>query len=339
MSQELATSTKNKELTKADAGFRGLLNDAKVKQRFNEVLGSEAAVFSASILTIYNGNRELQKCSHKSILNAAFQAAALKLPLTGGLGQAAIVPYGGQAQFQIMTRGYIQLAHRSGQYVRLNLAAVHKGELIEHDEFTGEVKLDIHARESDEIIGYFFFFQLKNGYRHEAYWSVERCIEHGKKFSKSFSRPSGMWQKNPHAMYAKTVVKNELAKWGPLSSEMQTAVRMDQAIMSDSGEPEYIDSTTVEDEADEIATPKRKSEAKKPATEQPGTADGLATAAESKMLHAIFNKSGKTIQEYKLFLDGLGLKSRKDIKAHQVSAIKAWLETPADTDEVEFPTK
>ena len=340
MNNEIATTDKKELATEEQLGLRGLLNSDIVKKRFAEVLGREAAVFSASILTIYNGSDALQKCVPKSILNAAFQAAALKLPLAGGLGQAAIVPYSGQAQFQIMTRGYIQMAHRSGQYIRLNLAAVHEGELIEHNEFTGEVKLDKSARTSDEIVGYFFFFELKNGYRHESYWSVERLDAHGKRFSKSFASPGGMWQKNRPAMREKTIVKMELSKWGPLNSEMQTAVRMDQAVIKDDGTPDYIDST-IEDstEPEEIKEPQRKSEAKKPPTEQPGdTDDKPATASEKKLLHAVHGKSGKTVEEYKLFLNQeFGLKSRKDIKASQVSAIKTWLETEEE-EQTEFPT-
>ena len=336
---EIATSTENRDLTTAEVGFRGLLNDAKVKARFEEVLGKEAAVFSASILTIYNGNEALQKCSNKSILNAAFQSAALKLPLTGGLGQAAIVPYGGQAQFQIMMRGYIQLAHRSGQYMKINLARVHEGELIKHDEFTGEVTLDASKKTSDKVIGYFFFFLLKNGYRHESYWSVERCMAHGKRYSKSFARPKGLWQMDPDVMCAKTIVKNELAKWGPLNSEMQTAIAMDQAVIKDDGTPDYIDSTTVEDAPDEIKEPQRRSEAEKPATGDSQVNDDPATASEKKMLHAVQNKSDKNEAEYKLYLNQtFGLKSRKDILASQVSAIKTWLEAKDDDEQTEFPT-
>ena len=345
MNNEIATTDKKEIATEEQLGLRGLLNSDIVKKRFSEVLGREAAVFSASILTIYNGSDALQKCAPKSILNAAFQAAAFKFPLAGGLGYAAIVPYNGkkgyEAQFQIMMRGYIQLAHRSGQYVRLHLAMIHEGELIEHNEFTGEVKLDKSARKSDEIIGYFFFFELKNGYRHEAYWSVERLDAHGKKFSKSFANPKGMWQTNRPVMRAKTIVKNELAHWGPLNSELQIAVRMDQAVIKDDGTPDYIDST-IDDatEPDEIAEPQRKSEAQKPATEQPSPdQDKPATASEKKMLHAVHGKSGKTVEEYKLFLNQtFGLKSRKDILASQVSAIKTWLETKDEEGQTEFPT-
>lgn len=343
MNNEIAT-TQTQEIAEEKIGLRGLLNSDIVKKRFAEVLGKEAAVFSASILTIYNGSEYLQKCSPKSILNAAFQAAAFKFPLAGGLGQAAIVPYNGkngyEAQFQIMKNGFIQLAHRSGLYRKLNLAEVHEGELVEHNEFTGEVILDKSKKTSDEIIGYFFFFELLNGFRHDAYWTIEKLDAHGKKYSKSFSNTRAMWQTNRPAMREKTIVKNVLIKWGALSSEMQTASRMDQAVIKDDGTPDYIDST-IEDatEPDEIAEPKRKSEAKPAPTEQPGTTeDKPATDSEKKMLHAVFGKSDKNEAEYKLFLNQtFGLKSRKDILASQVSDIKTWLESKEE-EQTEFPT-
>lgn len=229
-----------------ETGLRGLLNKDVVKKRFEEVLGKEGPVFAASILNVVNGSKWLQECDPKSILNAGFQAAAMKLPITPGLGQAAIVPYKGVAQFQIMVRGYIQLAHRSGQYRKMNLAEVHEGELVEYNTFTGEVKLDATKKKSDKIIGYFFFFELVNGYRHEAYWSVERCMAHGKKYSQSFKQGKGLWVENPEVMCRKTVVKNELAKWGPLNSEMRQAMQLDQAAIKDDGTPEYIDGEATE---------------------------------------------------------------------------------------------
>ena len=75
MNNEIATTEKKEIATEEQLGLRGLLNSDIVKKRFAEVLGREAAVFSASILTIYNGSDALQKCVPKSILNAAFQAA------------------------------------------------------------------------------------------------------------------------------------------------------------------------------------------------------------------------------------------------------------------------
>ncbi len=47
-------------------------------------------------------------------------------------------------------------------------------------------------------------------------------------------------------MALKTVVKQGLSKWGPLSTEMQKAIEVDQAVMGPDGKPEYIDSTIVD---------------------------------------------------------------------------------------------
>ena len=352
MNNEIATTDKKELATEEQLGLRGLLNSDIVKKRFAEVLGREAAVFSASILTIYNGSNALQKCAPKSILNAAFQAAAFKLPITPGLGQAAIVPYhnskkiNGQwvkiweAQFQIQKNGIIQLAHRTEKYRNLNSVAVYEGQLIEHDTFRARVRLDEKAKTSDTIIGYFVFFELINGFIREDFWSMEKIIKHGKRFSMSFKQGKGPWVNNPGPMHAKTPLKSILNNWGPLSAELQSAFRMDQAVIKDDGTPDYIDST-IDDatEPDEIAEPKRKSEAQKPPTEQPGATEGKpATDSEKKMLHALFGKSGKTVEEYKLFLNQtFGLKSRKDILASQVSAIKTWLETKEE-EQTEFPT-
>lgn len=241
------TAQDGKALTTEKSGLRGLLDRSDVKARLNEVLGKEAAVFASSVLTVVNGNKALQDCDPKSILNAAFQAAALKLPITPGLGQAAIVPYKGVAQFQVMVRGIIQLAHRTGLYERLNLAEVHEGELVEYNEFTGEVKLDAKKKKSDKVIGYFFFFKLTNGYRHEVFKTTEALLAHGKKYSQAFKNGKGPWVDMPEVMCAKTIVKNTLAKWGPLSSEMRTAFKADQAAIDDKGTPTYIDADKVED--------------------------------------------------------------------------------------------
>ena len=88
-----------------------LLNSAGIKRRFEELLDNSAPSFISSILTIVRGNSKLQDCSPNSILAAAGIAAALKLPINPSLGFAHIVPYKGQASFQIGTKGFVQLVY------------------------------------------------------------------------------------------------------------------------------------------------------------------------------------------------------------------------------------
>lgn len=255
------------------SSLKGMLADVNAKKRFEEILGKKAPGFISSIISVYQNSKQLQKVDAASIIAAAAKAAALDLPIEPSLGQAAIVPYKDQAQFQIMARGFIQLAHRTGKYRRMNLARVYEGQLVSHDRFKGTVKLDEKLKKSDKVEGYYFIFELTNGYVHETYWSAQDCVDHGWKFSKSFSLyGSGLWTEDPlmpkksngrggyevlikefkgfvtdgsglDAMCAKTIVKNTLVKWGPLSTDMQTAREFDQAAVTAEGKPVYIDST------------------------------------------------------------------------------------------------
>ena len=48
-------------------------------------------------------------------------------------------------------------------------------------------------------------------------------------------------------MATKTVLKLLLAKYAPLSVEMQNAVTFDQAIIKEDGSPEYVDNDSFQD--------------------------------------------------------------------------------------------
>lgn len=265
--------------------LRGMLAQDNVKARFSEVLGPRrGAQFISSIITVVGASKALKECDPQSVIGAAAQAAALDLSIVPTIGQAAIVPYSGSAQFQIMTRGIVQLAHRTSKYKRLHLAEVYEGQLVSYDEFTGEVKLNAAGRKSDKVVGFFFRFELVNGFLHETFWSAARCVEHGYKYSKSFQRGHGLWMEDPliptkkgqygpvfdrtafkgmitpgsgtFAMCAKTVVKNTLNKWGPLSSDMVDAFTADQAAIMPDGSKKFIDTTLVNGaEAEEAAPP------------------------------------------------------------------------------------
>lgn len=115
-----------------------LLSQDKIKEKFGEVLGQKAPQFMASITNTVSGSAQLKKCPANSIIGAAFVAATYDLPIDSNLGFAAIVPYNEsvwnpkkkdwekvpKAQFQMMYKGFIQLAIRSGYYERMNYAVL-----------------------------------------------------------------------------------------------------------------------------------------------------------------------------------------------------------------------
>lgn len=227
--------------------LRGYFNNDTCMNNLRAMLGKKAQGFVTSVLSVVNNNTLLQKADPKSIYSSAMVAASLDLPINPNLGFAAIVPYGQAAQFQIMTRGLIQLAIRSGQYEKICNAVVHEGELVKYDPFTDDYKFDTTKRTSDKVIGYMAYFKMVGGYEKYLYMTEEEVLAHGKRYSKTFN--SGPWKDNTEAMCLKTVLKLLLSKFGALSIEMQRAIKFDQGIIKDEdnliNSVEDIDATEV----------------------------------------------------------------------------------------------
>jgi recombination protein RecT len=226
------------------------------KKYVEMLLKDRAGQFLSSMVSMTNLVPGLAKCEPKTILYCGLKAAALNLPLDNSLGFAYAVPYGGKAQFQIGYKGLIQLAQRTGQLKRVNVIEVRQGELKSWNPFTEEIEIEISddARDKLPVIGYAAMFELINGFQKTSYWSKEKVTNHAKRFSKTFS--NGPWKTDFDAMAKKTVLKDLLSKWGPLSTEIQEAVKYDQAVITKdehgNEQPEYVDADfSVVDEPEE----------------------------------------------------------------------------------------
>ena len=226
-----------------------LLNSAPVKNRFEVLLDKSSPSFISSILSIYRTNSKLQDCAPMSIVSAAGIAAALKLPINPSLGFAYIVPYKGQAQFQLGYKGLIQLAMRSGQYLTLNSGAVCEGQIKEIDFVTGEIVRG--EKTSDEVVGYVAYMELLNGFKKALYMTIDDLKLHAEKYSQSYAydirynRKSSVWSTNFDAMAKKTVLKKLLSNFGIISidqksADLATALQADQAVITTEGF-RYID--------------------------------------------------------------------------------------------------
>lgn len=225
-----------------------------VREKFTELLGSRSVAFMTTVLQIVNQNEMLRNADPFSVFNAARVAAVLDLPVNPNLGFAYILPYnqkmkdgsyGQVAQCQIGYRGFIQLALRSGQFKTISSAPVHDGQLIESNPLTG-YKFDWAIKNSGTVIGYVAYFALLNGFEKSLYMTTAELQAHGVKYSKSFAKGYGLWKDNFDAMASKTVLKLLLARFAPLSIEMQKAVIFDQAVVGDD------DSVTYSDHADVV---------------------------------------------------------------------------------------
>jgi recombination protein RecT len=223
------------------------LNRDGVKKYLDSVLNERSGQLITSLVSMSKLVPKMSAVQPETLLNCGLKAASMNLPLDNNLGFAYAVPYGDSATFQIGYKGLVQLAQRTGQYKLINVVDVRVGELEKWDMFTEELRLvpieDAEKREKQPVVGYAAMFELLNGYSKKVYWTRARVEAHGKRFSKAFT--SGPWKSDFDAMAKKTVLKDLLSKWGPLSTEMQQALKFDQAVIRKDADgeeiPEYVD--------------------------------------------------------------------------------------------------
>ena len=288
--------------------MKSLTSNPKMIQRFNDVLGKKAPQFLASIVSAYSGNKELQKADQMSVMAAGMIAATLNLDINPSLGFAAIIPYKKnkklsdgtwsntvEAQFQIMTKGYVQLALRSGMYRNINATEIYEDEFRSEDIISGEVFIEpvadgdrAHGRTS-KVIGYVAYLEFLNGFRKTVFWRMEKITNHAKKFSKSWDekvqdfKKASAWNTNFERMCRKTVLKNTLSDWGLLSTQMKEAIVVDGGIKPDmDAELEYA-----EDQPDIIQAPEIEPEpeivAEQPQAETPAEPEDFGFGNDSAL--------------------------------------------------------
>ena len=250
------------------------------KNLINQTLGDKdrATRFIASISSAVATNQALQECDAGTILSGALLGESLNLSPSPQLGQYYLVPFNDSkrgrkvAQFQLGYKGYIQLAIRSGQYKKLNVLAIKKGELIKYDPLNEEIEVNLiedeEERENAETIGYYAMFEYTNGFRKSLYWSKSKMEKHALKYSTGYKAKKGYtyWEKDFDGMAYKTMLRQLISKWGIMSIDMQQAVEKDMATINTDGTYEYVDNE--EDAIIEQEEPKEELEIQNENTEK-----------------------------------------------------------------------
>ena len=211
-------------------------------------------------------NPRIAECEASSLIGAVMQASILGFKPTESLGQVYFVPYGSKVQFQIGYKGYIDLARRSGQIKTLYAYTVYQ-----NDEFDYELGLEPKLRhkpaQSDrgEMVSVYAVAHYKDGGYNFVVLSRDEVERLRLRNSFQKTKPSGAWATDYDAMACAKAIK-QLAKYMPLSEEMQSAFMSDEGIVTpdsyspnQSGDldPEHIfeEAETEEDESVNVVEP------------------------------------------------------------------------------------
>lgn len=246
--------------------LKSVIRAESVQQQFQNALGKHKDEFVASLIDLYTGDPQLQRCKPQAVVAEALRAATMRLALNKALGFAYIIVFNNSVKdpatgqwMKVPTptfvpgyKGYIQLAMRTGQYRTINADMVYEGELRNVDKLSGTIAFD-GEKKSDKVVGYFCYFELLNGFSKVLYMSVEDMAKYALRYSPSFKgkeKPtfealvkqaqSGQvsnevgWKGNFNDMALKTVIRRLLSKYGYLSIEMMNVIaKDDDEAMSD----------------------------------------------------------------------------------------------------------
>lgn len=245
-------------ITTGVSSLKTTITSQSYKKRFEELLGDSATSFINSVISLVSEDKKLAECDPNDIIMCAVVAAMLKLPINKNLGFAYIIPYKDNKakktipQFQLGYKGFVQLALRTNLVEKINADVVREGEIEIINKFTEKFKFG--ERKSEKIIGAVGYIELKTGFKKLVFWSEAELEAHAKKYSRAYQYDLknnynlSCWsgdegQKN--AMRKKTVLKNMLSKYAPLSIDNEATKNLSFALQADQSKP-LIDMKTGE---------------------------------------------------------------------------------------------
>ena len=251
---ETAVAKQPSQKALAVKNFQAVMNNSYYQTLLQNTLKENKGTFTTSLMELVTSDEKLLQCAPNALMAEALKAASLHLPLNKQLGQCYILPFKNHGVMTptlvVGTKGYLQLAMRTGKYETINSDVVYEGELKGYDKVTGNLDLS-GVRTSNVPIGYFAYMKMKNGFSKLLYMSLDEVCLYAKQYSPTvkFSEKatpatlkelalkqaaSGVsdgvgWYSNFESMALKTVLRRLLSKWGELSIENNDILNIDEA--------------------------------------------------------------------------------------------------------------
>lgn len=255
---ETAVAKQPSQKALAVKNFQAVMNNSYYQTLLQNTLKENKGTFTTSLMELATSDEKLLQCNPNALMAEALKAASLHLPLNKQLGQCYILPFKNHGVMTptlvVGTKGYLQLAMRTGKYETINSDVVYEGELKGYDKVTGNLDLS-GVRTSNVPIGYFAYMKMKNGFSKLLYMSLDEVCLYAKQYSPTvkFSEKatpatlkelalkqaaSGVsdgvgWYSNFESMALKTVLRRLLSKWGELSIENNDILNIDEALSAE----------------------------------------------------------------------------------------------------------
>lgn len=246
--EEVATTDAPQQVSPAEAIKRQLKKYEPIVER---ALPTHVNLdqFMSTILTCVRSDPNLLRVDPASLAAAAVKAAQLGLEPNDGRGLCAIIPYGREAQFQVMYKGAVELARRSGLVERVVARTVYENDEFDYEYGTGDEHLTHRPVRTDRgpSVLWYAIAWSPEGRVMDFVVLTRDDVEYHRSFSKQ--RNGNMWSNSYDAAARKTAVW-ELMKLLPQSTQLAQAMAADEktvhlddeglVVIDDDDRPEQI---------------------------------------------------------------------------------------------------
>lgn len=220
LSQSLSKAQGNTSMAsmkQSDVSSMLLKYKGAISQALPKHLTAERIIQIAS--TVVARNPKLSECSASSLIGAVMQASILGLKPVSELGHCYFVPYGGQVQFQIGYRGYLELARRSGEILTVYAQVVREGDTFSYSYGLKPDIVHIPAQgSSGEVTHAYAVVHYKTGGYNFEVVTREEIEGYRRRNKMQGVQPSGAWATDYAAMSKKTALRR-LSPYLPLETD------------------------------------------------------------------------------------------------------------------------
>lgn len=221
---------------------------------------SDAARLTGTLISAVASNQQLQACNPASIVAAALRGEGMQL--TYGIDYH-LVPFGDKCTYIIGYKGLLHLLISTGEVADTNCIQVVEGEYKGRNRKTKRPEFDFSVYDTaedeagHEVLGYYFYVELRNGYTASEYMRISDILAHAQRYSKTFDletynklkagkfspqeaeriKEKSPWYGNFEIMAAKTVIRKLLnSGFVPLANSAQIRKALDEDGASGEGE-------------------------------------------------------------------------------------------------------